>query len=154
MKNSKALAAALMARGYELVSGGTDNHMVLVNLKKSKHASDGARVERVLELCNIATNKNTIPGDVSAMTPGGIRMGAPALTSRGLNEADFEKVAEFFDRAVQITNDIKTNTPGAGPKIKDFKDKLTNTYPGQFHALDALAGEVAAFASDFPTVGY
>lgn len=53
-----------------------------MNLKKSKHNLDGARVERVLELCNIATNKNTIPGDISAMTPGGIRMGAPALTTR------------------------------------------------------------------------
>ena len=52
------------------------------------------RVERVLELANMATNKNTVPGDVSAMTPGGIRMGAPALTTRGFTEDDFEKVID------------------------------------------------------------
>lgn len=82
LKNCKALADALLSKGYELVGGGTDNHLVLVNLKKSRAGLDGARVERILELANIATNKNTIPGDVSAMTPGGIRMGTPALTSR------------------------------------------------------------------------
>ena len=53
------------------------------------------RVERVLELANMATNKNTVPGDVSAMTPGGIRMGAPALTTRGFTEDDFEKVTRL-----------------------------------------------------------
>lgn len=82
VKNCKRLAEVLLSRGYELVGGGTDNHLVLVNLKKSKNGLDGARVERVLELVNIAANKNTIPGDVSAMTPGGIRMGTPSLTSR------------------------------------------------------------------------
>lgn len=81
VKNSKHFANVLIQKGYHLVSGGTDNHLVLVDLKKSRNI-DGARVERVLELANIAANKNTIPGDVSAMTPGGIRMGTPALTSR------------------------------------------------------------------------
>ena len=80
--NAKRFSEVLLRLGYELVGGGTDNHLVLVNLKKSKHALDGARVERVLEVANIAANKNTIPGDVSAMTPGGIRMGTPALTTR------------------------------------------------------------------------
>jgi glycine hydroxymethyltransferase len=82
LKNCKALANALLKKGYTLVGGGTDNHLVLIDLKKSRNGLDGARVERVLELANVAVNKNTIPGDVSAMTPGGIRMGAPALTSR------------------------------------------------------------------------
>ncbi len=59
---------------------------------------DGSRVERVLELAHIAANKNTVPGDKSALVPGGLRMGAPALTSRGFTEADFDKVAEFVDR--------------------------------------------------------
>ena len=95
-----------MARGYTLVSGGTDNHLVLVDLKKSRKI-DGARVERVLELANIATNKNTVPGDKSALMPGGIRMGTPAVTSRGYTEQDMETIAEFFDRAVTITQSIK-----------------------------------------------
>ena len=61
-------------------------------MKKSRDI-DGARVERVMELANIAVNKNTVPGDVSAMTPSGVRMGACALTSRNFTENDFEKVA-------------------------------------------------------------
>jgi glycine hydroxymethyltransferase len=150
IKNASALADALMSKGYALVSGGTDNHLVLVDLKKSKNVSDGARVERVLELVNIASNKNTIPGDVSAMTPGGIRMGAPALTSRGFVEADFHKVADFFDRAVQITIDVKNQT---GSKLKDFKAALANPAPGAYPAIDQLRAEVTEFARSFPTVG-
>jgi glycine/serine hydroxymethyltransferase len=95
MKNSKCFADKLNELGYTLVSGGTDNHLVLVDLKTSRNV-DGARVERVLELANIATNKNTIPGDTSALMPGGIRMGAPALTTRGLVEADFIKVGNHW----------------------------------------------------------
>ena len=59
---------------------------------------DGSRVERVMELAHIAANKNTVPGDPSALVPGGLRMGSPALTSRGFTEADFDQVAEFVGR--------------------------------------------------------
>jgi len=137
---------------YELVSGGTENHLLLVNLKKSKKL-DGARVERVMELCNLAANKNTVPGDVSAMTPGGIRMGTPALTSRGFTEEDFEQVAEFFNRAVSITMDVKNHT---GDKMKDFKTALQNEAVAveQFPALKQLKEDVTAFARSFPTVGF
>lgn len=75
---------------------GTVNHLLLVDLRPK--GVDGARVERVLELAHIAANKNTVPGDVSALNPGGVRMGTPALTSRGFVERDFAKVAEFVDR--------------------------------------------------------
>jgi glycine hydroxymethyltransferase len=64
-------------------------------------------VERVLELAHIALNKNTVPGDKSAMVPGGIRMGSPALTSRGFIEPDFKQVAEFVHRGIQIAKDLK-----------------------------------------------
>lgn len=149
MSNSSALASALTKRGYSLVSGGTDNHLVLVDLKASR-GIDGARVERVLELANIATNKNTVPGDVSAMTPGGIRMGAPALTSRGLGEADFERVAEFFDRGVSIALQVKEST---GKKLKDFRAALQ---PGASAVpeLEALRQDVIDFSQQFPTVGF
>ena len=60
--------------------------------------TDGARVETILERCSIAANKNTCPGDKSALRPGGMRLGAPALTSRNLLEADFEQVVEFIHR--------------------------------------------------------
>lgn len=64
-------------------------------------------MERVLELAHIALNKNTVPGDRSALVPGGIRMGSPALTSRGFIESDFEHVAEFVHRGVEIAKELK-----------------------------------------------
>lgn len=64
---------------------------------------DGSRVERVLELAHVAANKNTVPGDKSALIPGGLRMGAPALTSRGFTEKDFRKVAQIVDRCNPCT---------------------------------------------------
>ena len=71
------------------VSGGTDNHLVLVDFRPM--GTDGARVETILERSSIAANKNTCPGDKSALRPGGMRLGAPALTSRNLTEPDFEE---------------------------------------------------------------
>jgi glycine hydroxymethyltransferase len=79
---------------------GTENHLCLVDLRPK--GVDGSRVERVMELAHIAANKNTVPGDKSALVPGGLRMGAPALTSRGFTEADFAKVAEFVDRCMSL----------------------------------------------------
>lgn len=90
--------------GYNIVSGGTDNHLVLVDLKS--RGVDGARVERVLELCGVASNKNTVPGDKSAMKPGGLRIGTPAMTSRGFQPEDFTRVADIVDRAVTITQKL------------------------------------------------
>ncbi|KAI8469522.1 MAG: serine hydroxymethyltransferase [Monoraphidium minutum] len=146
LSNSQALANALAKRGFTLVSGGTDNHIVLVDLRPK--GVDGSRVERVLELAHIAANKNTVPGDVSAMVPGGLRMGSPALTSRGFVEKDFEKVAEFVDRAVNIAVALKAK---AGPKLKDFKDYVDkNSVP----EIQALKAEVETFAKAFPTVGF
>merc|ERR1719174_2382067 len=123
-----------------------DNHLVLVDLKNSKKI-DGARVEAVLEKANIALNKNTIPGDKSALSPGGVRMGAPALTSRGFDEADFETVVELFDRGVQIALDVKAQ----GGKLKDFRQKITEGANAE--AIEALKKDVSAFASGFPQVG-
>lgn len=145
MSNSQALANALVSRGYTLVSGGTSNHLVLVDLRPK--GVDGARAERVMELAHIAANKNTVPGDVKAMVPGGIRMGTPALTSRGFVESDFEMVAEFVDRAVQIAQKVQSE---AGPKRKDFMDKLEQGVP----ELDALKADVESFAASFPTIGF
>jgi len=105
--NAKSLAERLGnsdytgGLGYNVVSGGTDNHLVLVDLKSK--GVDGARVERVLELCGVASNKNTVPGDKSALKPGGLRMGSPAMTTRGFVESDFARVAEIVDQAVAIT---------------------------------------------------
>ena len=106
LKNAKALAKRLGdskvegGLAYNIVSGGTDNHLVLVDLKE--RGIDGARVERVLELVGVASNKNTVPGDKSAMKPGGLRMGTPAMTTRGFQPEDFTRVADVVHRGVEI----------------------------------------------------
>jgi len=123
LSNSQRFASAMTGRGYSLVSGGTDNHLLLVDLKPS--GIDGARVESVLEKASIALNKNTVPGDKSAFIPGGIRVGTPALTSRGFEEKDFEAVAEFIHRGVQIAKEV--NASGIGKKLADFKVALATS---------------------------
>ncbi|KAF2115293.1 serine hydroxymethyltransferase-domain-containing protein [Lophiotrema nucula] len=136
LENAKALAQRLGdskesgGLGYNIVSGGTDNHLVLVDLKDK--GVDGARVERVLELVGVASNKNTVPGDKSAMKPGGLRMGSPAMTTRGFQPEDFERVADVVHRAVTITQkldkDAKTSAEKSGRKnpgsVAAFKEYL------------------------------
>lgn len=150
LKNCTRLADELLKLGYNLVSGGTDNHLVLIDVKSSR-GIDGARVERILELACIATNKNTVPGDTSALTPGGIRMGTPALTSRGFEEEDFAKVAHFFDRAVKIA--LKLQDTEQGKKLKGFRE-MCAVGPSVDEDLVQLRKEVSEFASSFPTVGF
>ena len=150
LSNCSRFADELNAKGYSLVSGGTDNHLVLVDLKASR-GIDGARVERVLELACIATNKNTIPGDKSALNPGGIRMGTPALTSRGLVEDDFAKVADFFDRAVSIAVELKATDKGS--KLKGFRE-MCSVGPTVHPDLVQLRKDVSEFACTFPTIGF
>ncbi|CAG5115496.1 unnamed protein product, partial [Candidula unifasciata] len=147
LKNAKAMSDTLLKKGYTVVSGGTENHLVLVDLRPK--GSDGARVERVLELCYITVNKNTCAGDKSAMTPGGLRLGAPALTSRGFKESDFEKVVELFDKGVQISLRVKQKTK----TLKDFKAHLLEDGDTQ-RELSTLKEEVMAFARTFPMPGF
>jgi glycine hydroxymethyltransferase len=154
VSNSKAFAASLLKRGYTLVSGGTDNHLVLVDMRGN--GLDGARVERICELAGLAVNKNTVPGDKSALVPSGIRMGSPALTSRGFDEGDFDKVAEFFHRAVGIAKAHKAAVEGKGlKKVAEFRASLKDSDEGTWpEALRALKKDVAAFSQSFPVVGF
>lgn len=98
--NAKALARGLTKRGHVLATGGTDNHLMLWDVRPM--GLTGSKVEKVLELASVTTNKNSIPGDTSAINPGGVRLGTPALTSRGLDEKDFDCVAEFLHRGSQL----------------------------------------------------
>lgn len=100
LKNSKQLAATLMNKGYKLATDGTDNHLILWDLRPQKLT--GNKFEFLCDEASITLNKNSIHGDTSALTPGGVRVGAPALTSRGFVEKDFEQVGEFLHRAAQI----------------------------------------------------
>ncbi|KAL0461920.1 UNVERIFIED_CONTAM: Serine hydroxymethyltransferase, mitochondrial [Sesamum latifolium] len=113
-------------------------------MKAYQRTSPGANLARGVR----QANKNTVPGDVSAMVPGGIRMGTPALTSRGFVEEDFVKVAEFFDAAVQLAVKIKAETKGT--KLKDF---LT-TMPSFQSEICKTPRAWRVTQSNFPRLGF
>uniref|UniRef100_A0A8C0PTW6 Serine hydroxymethyltransferase n=1 Tax=Canis lupus familiaris TaxID=9615 RepID=A0A8C0PTW6_CANLF len=131
------------------IAGGSDNHLILVDLRSK--GTDGGRAEKVLEACSIACNKNTCPGDKSALRPSGLRLGTPALTSRGLLEKEFQKVAQFVHRGIELTLQIQ-NDIGARATLKEFREKLAGDEKHQ-RAIRALREEVESFASLFPLPG-
>ena len=97
--NAQALAAGMLSRGYGVISGGTDNHSMLIDLRNK--GVTGKLAEETLVKADITINKNMVPFDTeSPMVTSGMRLGTPALTTRGLNEADMETVAEFIDRVL------------------------------------------------------
>ena len=121
VKNAKALSEGLMRRGIDLVSGGTDNHLMLVDLR-SRHKT-GAQAEADLDAVGITANKNTIPGDPeSPFVTSGLRLGTPAATTRGLKEEDFDQVAEVIATVIK-----------EGEKKKDYCraiiGEITKRYP-------------------------
>lgn len=146
VKNAQVMAEELLKRGYDVVSGGTDNHLVLVDLRPK--GTDGSRVDRVLELVEMSVNKNTCAGDKSAVTPGGLRLGAPSLTSRGLNEDDFRKVMDFLDEGVHICLEAQKHTK----TLKEFNEFVI-TDSSIKSQLEALKTKVEKFASSFPMPG-
>ncbi len=124
--NARALGEALAARGYDLVSGGTDNHLLLVDLT-TKNIS-GKLAAKALDRAGIELNYNTVPYDPrKPFDPSGVRLGTPAITTRGLAEAHMEQVAGWFDRAVRAAADEA--------------------------ALEAVSAEVKAFLGDYPAPG-
>jgi len=117
--NAATLAEALMAKGHKLATDGTDNHLVLWDLRP--HGLTGSKVEKVCEMASISLNRNAVHGDASALSPGGVRVGTPAMTTRGCGAAEFKKIAEFLDRCCQIALKIQSEK---GKKLKDFEDGL------------------------------
>jgi glycine hydroxymethyltransferase len=125
VKNAQALAAALQQKSYRLVSGGTDNHLMLVDLRPRSATLTGAEAEKALEAAGIIANKNGIPNDPRPpVQTSGVRLGTPALTTRGLKEKDMATVADFIDRAIAAKDDSA--------------------------ALGRIRGEVAEFCKGFP----
>ena len=145
IKNAKALEIEFKRLGHKLVSDGTDSHMVLLDLRPK--SLDGARVEAVLEQINIACNKNSIPGDKSALTPCGIRIGAPAMTSRGMSEEDFKRVAGYINQAIDICKDVQSKLPKEANKLKDFKAKVASDSVPE---ILSLRKEIGEWASTYP----
>jgi glycine hydroxymethyltransferase len=123
--NARALADALTQRGYRLQSGGTDNHLMLVDLRARNAAFTGADAEKALEAAGMITNKNAIYNDPRPpKVTSGLRLGTPAVTTRGLKEQDMATVADLIDRAMSAKDDAA--------------------------ALAKIKGEVAAFCERFP----
>ncbi len=114
-KNAKALAEGLIKRGHKLVTNGTDNHLLLLDVRP--HGLTGSKLEKACDEVHITLNKNTIIGDKSAVTPGGVRIGTPAVTTRGYKEEDMTNVAEFLDKLIQISKKVQESS---GKKLKDF----------------------------------
>jgi glycine hydroxymethyltransferase len=118
VKNSRALAAAMMARGYKIVSGGTDNHLFLVDLRGNLPELTAKKAQETLDLANITCNKNTVPFETrSPFQASGIRLGTPAVTTRGLLEKDMESIAAGIDSVLR-----SIGTPGEAAAIAAAKE--------------------------------
>jgi glycine hydroxymethyltransferase len=99
LNNAQALASALKERGFRLITGGTDNHLMLVDVRNKKVT--GKVAEKALDKAGITANKNTIPNDPeSPFVTSGLRLGTPAVTTRGMGTSEMVKIAEFIDRAL------------------------------------------------------
>ncbi len=120
VKNAKALCEGLMSRGINIVSGGTDNHLMLVDLRGT--GITGKDMEERLELANITCNKNTIPNDpLSANVTSGVRLGTAAVTSRGLNDKDMDRLAEAISLMIKSEDNLD--------QAKSIVSDLTDKYP-------------------------
>ena len=141
--NAKVLANEMMGNGYDVCTNGTDNHIVLINLRNK--GITGSKVEKVCERAHISLNKNSVFGDTSALSPGGIRLGSSPLTSRDFKGEDFMVVASFLHRCIQLAIEIQGVS---GKKIVDFVSTMEQEkYREQ---LDKLKCEVIDFAKKFP----
>ncbi|KYM87473.1 Serine hydroxymethyltransferase, cytosolic [Atta colombica] len=146
--NAKRLCAGLQERGYKISTNGTDVHMLLIDLRSS--GITGSKAEKILEDISIACNKNTVPGDKSALNPSGIRLGTPAITTRGLIEKDIDKVVDFIDRGLKLSKEV---TAISGPKLVDFK-KILSTDENIKTKIAALKEEVEIFSRQFSIPGH
>lgn len=144
VSNAKALGRGLMSHGHKVVTDGTDNHLLLWDLRP--WGFSGSKAQALFDECSITLNKNAVHGDTSAMNPGGVRLGSPALTTRGFVEEDFDRVANFLDRGLKIGLAIQEET---GKKLKDFLPVMRG-----HDSLRKLREEVEAFASEFGMPGW
>lgn len=147
--NAKKLAADLAKRGHKIVTDGTDVHIVWVDLRSKKIS--GSLAARLLEEVSIACNKNTVPGDLSALNPSGIRLGTPALTTRGLDESSMEQVAAFIDEGVNLAVEIRAQADSTllppSQEMVQFNKLLKETK--NVEKVKELKRRVEAYAKQF-----
>eukprot|EP00475_Leptophrys_vorax_P009613 TRINITY_DN16365_c0_g1_i2.p1 TRINITY_DN16365_c0_g1~~TRINITY_DN16365_c0_g1_i2.p1 ORF type:complete len:374 (+),score=92.62 TRINITY_DN16365_c0_g1_i2:284-1405(+) len=140
VRNAKALAASLLSKGFQLVTGGTDTHLLVCDLRQL--GLTGHQVEAICDSISISLTSCSLRDDQVTSIPNGVRIGTLAMTSRGLKESDFEVVAEFLHRAVQLALEVqKVSAEDFAKVIDDFK------------AVSALRTEVEEFAMKFDIPG-
>lgn len=138
-KNAQALSEYLMEKGFQVSTNGTINHIVLVNLRSK--GITGSKMEKLSEYVNISLNKNAIYGDKNPMNPSGIRIGTSAMTTRGMMENDFKKIANYLQELVDIGLEIQEQY---GKKLVEFNKGLDGNTK-----LDELKERVTLFARKF-----
>jgi glycine hydroxymethyltransferase len=131
MTNASALADELKNQGLRLVSGGTDNHLILIDVFENGKGITGKVAEKALDAVHITVNKNTIPFDTnSPFVASGIRLGTPALTTRGMKEAEMKKIAEMIASIVRESESEEVQA-----QVKKDVAELTAEFPLYAHRL-------------------
>jgi len=151
-ENSKTLGEIMVSLGYKLLTDGTDNHLLLINLRDKNIT--GSKVEYILEKLDISVNKNAIIGDKSAMSPGGIRIGLCAMTTRGLKKENCSTLADLIHRSIECGIKIQ----GGGCKLVEFKDTVNLLLDSSISGLqnesiseelNTIKNEVHSFSEQF-----
>ena len=115
------MAEELKKKGFDLISGGTDNHLILMNVKSI--GLTGTEAEKRLEKNGIIANRNSIPGDESPFKPSGVRLGVPSVTTRGMKEEEMKKIAEIFETVLIRNADASMEVKKITKEFSIFNDK-------------------------------
>src|SRR3989344_504343 len=146
--NSKALASSLKENGLTLVGDGSENHLILLDLAPVFGAGGGVFASDALEAAGMTANKNTIPKDPgSPFYPSGVRLGTPALTTRGMKEAEMKKVGEWMARAIHEVNSFRlpTESKERAAYLETFRAKLSKNAE-----IKKIRKEVSTFCKNYP----
>jgi len=128
IRNARALAAAMASRGYRVVSGGTDNHLMLIDLRGNLPELTAKKAQETLDLANITCNKNTVPFETrSPFQASGLRLGTPAVTTRGMLERDMEGIAQMIDSVLRAAG--TPGEAGAVAQVKARAAELSASHP-------------------------
>ena len=137
----------MISKGYVIVTNGTDNHIVLWDLRPSDIS--GSKIEKILEKCDISVNKNSVRGDISAVTPGGVRLGTPAMTTRGMKEEHMYLIGDLLHEAVELA--LRVQRKSSSKKLADFLAMLNST---EFEIeINDIKHKVESLALKFPMPG-
>ena len=120
VSNCQTMAAGLVKRGQKIATGGTDNHLLLWDLRDTEIS--GAKFEKTAELCGVSVNKNCVPGDKSALVPGGVRLGSCAMTTRGCHEQDFDEISDILVAILEFASKVQKKS--GAKKVVEFEKAL------------------------------